>query len=203
MSTTDSDRRRESPARRRVLDTAGTLFYAEGIHAVGVDRIIAEAGVAKATFYSHFPAKDELVRAYLDREYRSQRAAVAALTAESAGASPREVLSRLFELMGELGRADGFRGCAFINAAAEFPDPAHPVRRAVLEHRAWFRAMLTELLAAAGDARASATADVLMLLRDGLAVGCDLDDAETVRRAVRDALERVLGGALPGDAAAG
>ncbi|WP_331772092.1 TetR/AcrR family transcriptional regulator (plasmid) [Embleya sp. NBC_00888] len=198
MSTTPSDHRRESPARRRVLDTATALFYAEGVHAVGVDRIIAEAGVAKATFYNHFPSKDELVHAYLDEQYRTQRDGVAALLAGSTDVPPRDMLLRLFELMTEIGREPGFRGCPFINAAAEFPDVSHPVRKAVLDHRTWFRTMLTDLLTAAGDPRPLATADILMLLRDGLAVGCYLDDADAIRRIIPDALNRVL--ATPGDA---
>ncbi|WP_331766093.1 TetR/AcrR family transcriptional regulator [Embleya sp. NBC_00896] len=198
MSTTASEHRHESPARRRVLDTATTLFYAQGVHAVGVDRIIAEAGVAKATFYKHFPSKDELVYAYLEEQYRSQRQAATAMLAASADVPPRDVLLRLFDLMSEIGREPGFRGCPFINAAAEFPEAAHPVRKAVLDHRAWFRAMLTDLLSAAGDTRPRSTADILMLLRDGLAVGCYLDDANAMRDIVRDAVNRVLG--PPGDA---
>ncbi len=185
-------RRRESPARRRVLDTATALFYAEGVHAVGIDRIIAEAGVAKATFYHHFPAKDALVHAYLDEQYRAQRDAVAALRDASAGTEPRDVLLSVFDRMAEIGREPGFRGCPFINAAAEFPDAGHPVRQSVLDHRAWFRGVMAELLASAGDPRATETAEILMLLRDGLAVGCYLDDAAAVRAVVRPALDRVL-----------
>jgi len=75
-----SARSRAGSARHRVLTTASALFYAEGVHAVGIDRIIAEAGVAKATFYYHFPAKDELVRAYLEAEYQRQRHALEAVT---------------------------------------------------------------------------------------------------------------------------
>lgn len=193
MSTTASDHPRESPARRRVLDTATALFYAEGVRAVGVDRIIAEAGVAKATFYNHFSSKDELVHAYLAGQYHSQREAITKLLAASTDVPPRDVLVRLFELMSEVGREPGFRGCPFINAAAEFPDASHPVRGTVREHRTWFRAVLTDLASAAGDPRPRATADILMLLRDGLAIGCDLDDPDGVRRIVGDALNRVLG----------
>ncbi|OPC77492.1 TetR family transcriptional regulator [Embleya scabrispora] len=197
MPTTTSDRPRESPARRRVLDTASVLFYAEGVHAVGVDRIIAEAAVAKATFYHHFPAKDALVHAYLTEQFEAQRRTVADFLADSADLPAREVLVRLFDLIVEVGRKPDFRGCPFINAAAEFPEVAHPVRGAILDHRAWFRTTVADLLTAAGDARARTTADILMLLRDGLAVGCYLDDADAMRRIVRDALDRVLG--TPGD----
>ncbi|GCD92585.1 TetR family transcriptional regulator [Embleya hyalina] len=176
-----------------MLDTASTLFYAEGVHAVGVDRIIAEAAVAKATFYHHFPAKDTLVHAYLTEQFEAQRRTVADFLADSASLPPREVLVRFFDLIVEIGRRPGFRGCPFINAAAEFPDVAHPVRGAILEHRVWFRTMVADLLTAAGDARPRAGADILMLLRDGLAVGCYLDDAAAMRGIVHDALDRILG----------
>lgn len=185
-------RRRESPARRRVLDTATALFYAEGVHAVGIDRIIAEAGVAKATFYHHFPAKDTLVHAYLDEQYATQRGALDELRAASAGLPPRDVLIGVFTAMAEFGNRPGFRGCPFINAAAEFPDAAHPVRDTVARHRAWFRALAAELLTAAGDPAPAATAEILMLVRDGLAVGCYLDDPAALAATVRDALDRVL-----------
>src|SRR5581483_2634289 len=114
MPTTMSAKR-ESPARRRILDTAHLLFYAEGIHTVGIDRIIAEAGVAKATFYHHFPAKEDLVCAYLGETAALAREAAARLRADAA--DPREALLSVFEALGELGCGPGYRGCAFINAA--------------------------------------------------------------------------------------
>ncbi|MFI6942390.1 TetR/AcrR family transcriptional regulator [Streptomyces sp. NPDC050418] len=178
----------KSPARTRVLDTATRLFYAEGVHSVGIDRIIAEAGVAKATFYHHFPAKDALVQAYVREQTRQQREAVDELTAEG----PREKVLAVFDRMGQVGALDDFRGCPFINAAAEYPDPAHPVRQAVEEYRAWFRELMRELLAEAGDPDAGRTADLLMLIRDGLAVACDLDGPAAPRSLARDAVLRVL-----------
>ncbi|NGO79657.1 TetR/AcrR family transcriptional regulator [Streptomyces sp. YC504] len=184
----------KSPARSRVLDTATRLFYAEGVHSVGIDRIIAEAGVAKATFYHHFPAKDALVKAYIEEQTRQQQAAIDELTADG----PREKLLAVFDRMGQIGALADFRGCPFINAAAEYPDPAHPVRQAIEEYRSWFRTLMRDLLTDAGDPDPVRTADLLMLIRDGLAVACDLDDPTAPRPVVRDAVLRVLDGAPAG-----
>ncbi|HEX2313164.1 MAG TPA: TetR/AcrR family transcriptional regulator [Thermomonospora sp.] len=182
------ERRGAAPARDRILATAAALFYAEGIRAVGVDRIIAEAGVAKATFYHHFPAKDDLVRAYLEDESARHRAAAAGLPRTA----PRETLLTIFDIVGEVGCGPGFRGCPFCNAAAEYPDPGHPVRAAVADHRRWFRDLLTALLAAEGHPDPDRTAAMLVVLRDGLATSSHLDDPAEVRALVRDAVTRLL-----------
>jgi AcrR family transcriptional regulator len=180
-----------SPARRRVLDTAARLFYAEGIHTVGIDRIIADAGVAKATFYHHFPAKDELVRAYLTEQSALQRAAARRLRGREA--DPLHMVFTVFEILAELGCGPGFRGCTFLNAAAEYADPGHPVRLVIAGHRRWFRDLLRELLADARHPDAERTADMLVVLRDGLMVGEYLDDAEAIRDGVRAMVTRILG----------
>jgi AcrR family transcriptional regulator len=181
----------ESPARRRVLDTAAALFYAEGVHRVGVDRIIAESGVAKATFYHHFPAKDELVRAYLEAEYGRQKAATEELVQAATG-RPREALLTFFDYLGENGAGAGFRGCPFTNAAAEYPDPTHPVRQTIADYRGWNRSLFRDLLAAAGDPDPEHTATILMMIRDGIVVGSDLDDPVALRGAIRTAVTRAL-----------
>ncbi|MFF3484505.1 TetR/AcrR family transcriptional regulator [Streptomyces sp. NPDC002701] len=163
-----------SEARSRLLNTATRIFYAEGIHSVGVDRIIAEAQVTRATLYRHFTGKEELVLAYLDQADRAIRAQVAAAQAseESAGDRIRAVSRSIAEGI----RSPGFRGCAFLNAVAEYPDPAHPIHRAVLAHRAWFLDTVTELLADAGHAPADAAGRHLVMLRDGaMAAGCLFD----------------------------
>ncbi|MFW6695120.1 TetR/AcrR family transcriptional regulator [Streptomyces sp. MAR4 CNX-425] len=178
----------KSPARGRVLDAATRLFYAEGVHAVGIDRIIAEAGVAKATFYHHFRTKDDLVAAYVTDQCRRQRQAAAALPA----GPPRATLLAVYDLVGAAGAGPGYRGCPFINAAAEYPDPDHPVRVAVADFRRWFRGMVRDLLAADGHPDAERTADLLLVLRDGLVVGSDLGDAAELGRLTREAVERVL-----------
>ncbi|WP_086827986.1 TetR/AcrR family transcriptional regulator [Allokutzneria sp. NRRL B-24872] len=167
-----------SEARSRLLATATRIFYAEGIHSVGVDRIVAEAKVTRATLYRHFPGKDDLIACYLkeaDQAIRQQAAAVAAK-----GMSASETLWAVAESIAEGIRSPGFRGCAFLNAAAEYPDPAHPVHQAVLAHREWFARMVTELLARVGDTPAEPAARHLVLLRDGaMATGC-LSDPEPV-----------------------
>jgi AcrR family transcriptional regulator len=181
----------ESPARRRVLDTATALFYAEGVHAVGIDRIIAAARVAKATFYHHFPAKDDLVRAYLAEQYAGQRRAMAAL--RDAADPPHDTLLKVFDFLGDIASGSGFRGCPFINAAAEYPDRTHPVRKVVAEHRRWTRTLFRDLLAAAGHPHPDQAATILMMIRDGIVIGSDLDDSNTIRTRIHDAVAGVLG----------
>jgi AcrR family transcriptional regulator len=186
-----------SPARTRLLQTATRLFYAQGVHAVGVNRIIAEAGVAKATFYQHFPTKDDLVRAYVNEQSQLQRATAAQLPQ----ATPGDRVLAIFDNIGETGHQPSYRGCPFVNAAAEYPDPAHPVRQAIAEHRRWFRGLLGDLLTADGHPDPERTADLLVALKDGLFVGADLDDPAH-RSLIRDAVTRLLGGAARAEAPA-
>ncbi|MEU9480908.1 TetR/AcrR family transcriptional regulator [Streptomyces sp. NPDC048191] len=172
-----------SKPRERLLETASELFYAEGIHAVGVDRLIAEAKVPKATFYRHFPSKDDLVLAYLRGRDAGIRARLAAASAGTG--TPRQVLDLLVAGISEESCGPGFRGCPFINAAAEYPDPEHAVRRLIDEHRTWFREALVSLAAACGHPDPSTAAGTLVMLRDGAMVGGYLD-----RAATSDALAR-------------
>jgi AcrR family transcriptional regulator len=175
-------------ARRRLLDTATRLFYEGGIHAVGIDRIIAEAGVAKATFYNHFPSKDDLVVAYLEEIDRLGRAAVAALPKQP----PRKMISAIMGRISEAVVAGGWRGCPFLNAAAEYPDPTSPVRKAIDARRSWYHDSLRDLLAADGDPAPSVTASLLVAVSDGLLESAYLDDPESVPALVREAVARLL-----------
>src|SRR5579875_3011870 len=118
-------------ARERLVDVASRLFYAEGIRAVGVDRVIAEAGVAKATLYAHFASKDELVAAYLERQSAWWAAAVDG-RADPRGGLLARVLTP-FDVLAERAASPGYRGCPFINAAAEFPGSG-PVADQISRH---------------------------------------------------------------------
>jgi AcrR family transcriptional regulator len=177
-----------SPARRRLLDTATRLFYTEGIHAVGIDRIIAEAGVAKATFYNHFPSKDDLVLAYIVEQDRLGREAVAALPRQE----PRQAIAAIMERISTAVSKGGWRGCPFLNAAAEYPDPLSPVRQAIDARRAWHHGVLERLLAADGDPAPATTASLLVAVSDGLLEAAYLDDPEAVPALVEEALARLL-----------
>ena len=165
-----------SEARSRLLGTAGRLFYADGLHTVGVDRIVAEAKVTRATMYRHFPSKDDLVVAYLNAADQQIRAQVE--RARAAGHSPADAVRAVARTITDGIRSEGFRGCAFLNAAAEYPAPAHPVHQAVLNHRQWFLDTVTELLAATGETAPEPAARDFVMLRDGaMAAGCLTDPA--------------------------
>src|SRR6185503_9715040 len=119
---------------------------ARGLRAVGVDTIIAESGVAKATFYKHFPAKDDLVVAYLEKVDGIWSGQLHA-AAEAAGPDPADQLVGLFDALATACRRDGYRGCAFINAAAE-NEPGTAIRARTLAHkdsvRGWVRGLAVD-----------------------------------------------------------
>jgi AcrR family transcriptional regulator len=180
-------------ARERILTTAFGLFYAHGIRGVGIDRIIAESGVAKATFYKHFPAKDDLVLAYLDRVdevWSGQLHAAAA----AAGPDPAAQLVGAFDALGNACRREGYRGCAFINAAAENPAGSR-IHDRTLAHKQAVRAWLTGLADEAGAPDPSGLARTLTLLLDGGLASGALDAQPDAPVAARDAAAALVAGA--------
>jgi AcrR family transcriptional regulator len=183
-------------ARERIVRAAGDLFYAEGIHAVGVDRVTAAAGVAKATMYQQFRSKDELVAACLQRHAEQWRASVAGPVLALSGSAARRV-GAVFERLGKAFAAPGYRGCPFINAAAEYPGPDGPVAAAIAAHRAQVRGLFAELLAGVPAARRAALTDQLVLLYDGTMVGAQLDQGPRAARRARAAARQLLEGPAP------
>lgn len=189
--TRDSATTRPSAARDRLLATASEIFYRDGIHSVGVDRIIDAAGITRATFYRHFPGKEDLVRAYLEAEDASLRAQFAA--AADLGLSPDELLEAIIGAIADDVSLHHTRGCPFINASAEYPDATSPVRRTVKSHRDWFRQQLFDALSAAGRDNAAERAGALVLLRDAALVGGYLDGPDTIRATFIDTARTVAG----------
>ncbi|MEL7975074.1 helix-turn-helix domain-containing protein [Isoptericola sp. F-RaC21] len=165
--------------RARILEAGSRLFYAEGVRAVSADKVIAAAGVSKVTFYRHFPTKDDLAVAYLSGLAAAEREQLDDIREQHAG-DAGATLAALAAALGDVARTDVFRGCAFVNAGAEFADPAHPVRRAVADHRAWYARFLADVARDGGADDPAAAAAELMMLRDGAMVCGDVDDADAV-----------------------
>ena len=189
MARTETEPR-PSEARTRLLTTATRIFYAEGIHSVGVDRIIAEAKVTRATFYRHFPGKEDLVLTYLQAADQAIRGQV---DTAIAGRPAAEALRAIAAGIAQGIQSPGFRGCAFLNAVAEYPDPEHPVHKAVLAHRQWFHDTINTLMTSIQKSEAEPAAQHFVMLRDGaMAAGCLFDPAlicETFLRGVDGLVE--------------
>lgn len=155
--------------RERLIEAANELFYAQGLRAVSVDKVIERAGTTKVTFYRHFQSKDDLIVAYLESRAELERNGVDAAIAHGAG-DVDVSLGLMADHTGAAACSPGFRGCPFINAAAEYPDPESAVRKLVDGHRDWWTSAFERLVAPLGLADPAAIADDLMLLRDGIMV---------------------------------
>lgn len=182
-------------AKVRILETANILFYEEGIRSVGVDRLISESSVTKATFYKHYGSKDKLIVDYVNGRHNAMVALVSSTIEESVTA---EVALRtlLLLLTTDIG-TDGFRGCAFLNAAAEFPDAAHEVRRIVQYHRDWLTDVLATLVSELGHLMPGDAADELMLAMDGAQSGGYAGDPIAASAALTRVFERIIAATQP------
>lgn len=186
---------REDSARDKVFATARELFYREGFRAVGVDAVVAASGVAKTSLYRWFPAKDDLILAVLDsrdEEFWAQWES----TAEACMGRPREELvAQIRWIARYIGSAES-RGCAFLNAAAEFPEPGHAVRGMVVRNKQMLRRRVLSLCMAAGAADAALLADQLVLMIDGAFAGSEAlgknGPARTLLRAAQAAIDAAL-----------
>lgn len=185
-----------APAKGRILETANVLFYEDGIRNVGVDRIISASSVTKATFYKHYRAKDNLIVEYITARHETVRANIEHMIASSPDAESalREFVA---SIIAEID-SPGFRGCPFINAAAEFPDAEHPVRKVVIAHREWYVETLAELLKEMGHPVPGDAADELLLARDGALSGGYAGDSIAASAALARIADRVLAEARPG-----
>lgn len=183
--------RGKSAARQRIIETAERLFYAEGIRSVGIDRIIAEAAVAKMTLYNHFSSKDELILAVLEyREQQFDQFLQSAIERFMAGGLDR--LHAFFAALREWFASPGFRGCSFINAVVELADADHPASRFATCHKQKFRQMLEGVLIESAGPEAAAAAPALAVLVEGAIVTAVMEGKPDAADIARDATISIL-----------
>ncbi|HEY3819357.1 MAG TPA: TetR/AcrR family transcriptional regulator [Polyangiaceae bacterium] len=173
----------ETSVRDRLLEAANELFYGEGVHTVGIDRVIERAGVAKASLYGTFGSKDELVRAYLERRSLTRRERITERLAQYD--DPRARVLAIFELTAEIAAEPSYRGCAFVNAVAEEPQAESKIRQVCNDQRAWVRALFTSLARELGVADAARVGRQLGVLYDGAMIGTSMDRDPSIANEAR------------------
>ena len=151
------------------MATASRLFYRDGYRAVGIDTLLAEAGVAKMTLYNHFASKEDLILAVLTQRSANFLRALDTTIAD-AGRTPQRRLNAIFDALKELFESDEFKGCAFIRALSEYPDPEHPIHQAAWQHKRAMNARIRAIAEDAGVKNPAAIADAISLLIDGAIV---------------------------------
>lgn len=182
-----------------LVDTALRLFYTHGFNATGIDRILAESGVAKMTLYKHFRSKDELILAALQlRDERFRNWLMAEM--EKASPDPVERLLAMFDalevwFLGKAFKGLGFSGCAFINAASEFSDQAHPAHRLASEHKKRIVEYLEELCTEAGLANPASLAEQLALLKEGAIVTAHVRNMPGAAKVAKDMARTLIAAA--------
>ena len=188
-------------ARTRILDTASSLFYERGVRAVGVDLIVEQAAVAKASLYRYFPTKDDLIVAFLEREdvdFWAQWDRVAAQFPED----PAAELQAHMRWIGERLARRNYRGCPQINVAAEFAEQDHPARGVARRHMRALRSRLLEIAQRTQARRPDRLAAQLALLVNGAFVSSELlepgESEDVLVAAVTSLLNSATAGATPG-----
>lgn len=181
------------PARERLLAAANELFYAEGVHAVGIDRVIERAGVAKASLYNTFGSKDALVGEYLRGRQDANRARI--LAAVELAPDPRSRLLAVFGAQRAQFATPGYRGCAFVAASAE-AEPGGTVEHVSDEYRGWLRGLLTDLARDAGAPAPEALARQLTVLYDGASIAVRMDRDPAAGDAAMETVELLVDAAL-------
>ena len=177
--------------RDHLVETALELFNRHGFHATGIDKILADSGVAKMTLYKHFKSKDELILAALhrrDEQFRNRFMR----DVERAGGSPRVRLLAVFDVLGDWFKGRGFTGCTFINASAEFADRDDPIHAAAAEHKRLILAYIRRMADASGIDESEELARHLFLLIEGAIVVAYVMDDKDAAQSAKQAAEILL-----------
>lgn len=172
------------------MQSADRLFYQEGIHATGIDRLVEDAGVAKMTLYNNYSSKDELVGAWLTWRHQDWERRLADRLAGARSATDR-VLA-VFDAYLDTATEPDHRGCVFLNAAAEIPSAEHPARAVVLSHKEGVRRFLIEQAGESGSDRPEELGEQLFVLLEGGVVTAGVRGDPQPLRAARAAAERLL-----------
>ncbi len=183
--------------RARLIHAAIELFYSHGFQAVGIDQILAAAGVTKTTFYKHFESKDDLLIAAITQRDRWEMDAWTNAIKKVAGDSPKQQLLAFFEVLDVWFNAPDFRGCQFINAAAEFPDPSDPIHAIAAEHKRKNRDFFRDLAAAAGADDPESFADRYTALVEGTLILRQVHGRDDAAKIIRPAVESLVENELP------
>jgi len=184
--------RRRSAAHDRILATADRLFYSEGIHSVGVHRLVDESAVTRVTFYRHFPSKEDLIAGYLEGRASRARRRITQVIEDSNG-DARAALMELGRVFTSETFAAEYRGCPFINASAEFATPGHPARVLAAAQRAWIAETIERLLRDMGHAAPARTARQLLMLQTGAIFGVAIDATPGLDTIFLEAWDRLIG----------
>ena len=183
VSDTEIPMPASSDARQRILDSAYDLFSRRGIRAVGVNELVARAGVAKTTFYNLFRSKDDVVLAFLEKREQLWTKAWVETEARQRGETPEAQLLAIFDLFDEWFKRDDFEGCSFINVLLEIDDRQHPVHRAAMRHLFNIRSFLRNLAEEAGVSDPDGFARRWHILMKGSIVAAGEGDREAARAA--------------------
>jgi AcrR family transcriptional regulator len=182
---------RGDPLREKILSVTARLFYAQGIRAVGVDRVTAETGITKRSLYKHFPSKEKLALAVLQRIDRQWTDWFIALV-EKKAKTPKDRLLALFDAQEQWFKSKEFRGCPFINTAAECSDPRHPLRQYALSFKLHLRDYAKQLAQAANYPHPMDIANQLMILFDGAIVVASMREDAAIARNAKQAARAIL-----------
>lgn len=182
--------------RDRLIHVAIDLFYTYGFQAVGIDHILAEAGVTKTTFYKHFKSRSELLIAAIKRRDEWETQAWQSAIRQLGGDDPKAQLLAYFDVLNIWFSSPDFRGCQFINAAAEFPNPNDPVHAAAAEYKRKSREFFRDLATAAGANDPDAFADQYTALVEGTLILRQVHGRDDAARVIKPTVAALLDTAL-------
>jgi len=184
-------------ARDRLINTAIDLFYNHGFHVIGLDRILEVTGVTKTTFYKHFDSKDELIVAAIERRDEWETAARNRAVKKLAGNDPRRQLLAIFDVLDEWFNHPEFKGCIFITAAVEFPDPRDPAHQAAAAYKKNARDELRDLAKQAGAADPETFADLYDTVLEGAIILRHVHHRNDAARRAKPLAEQLIAFHMP------